>query len=242
VPGSEQPDAVVLLHGFAGTRRMWDDVRERLTGRALALDLPGHGDAAGAPPAPITFAGCVARVLEAAPERFRLCGYSLGGRIALHVALAAPQRVRRLVLVSTSAGVEDAAERAARRDGDEALAAALEREPFEDFIARWQAQPLFAGDPPAVAQRAREDQLRNRPAALAAALRGLGAGAMEPLWPRLRELEMPVVIVAGERDAKYRALAGRMAGEIAGAELVVLRGGHRVALEDPVGLASVLEG
>jgi 2-succinyl-6-hydroxy-2,4-cyclohexadiene-1-carboxylate synthase len=169
-----------------------------------------------------------------------LCGYSLGGRVALHVALAAPERVRQLVLVSTSAGIGDEAERAARREADERLALALEREPLERFIERWQAQPLFAGDPLDVLARAKEDQRRNRPEPLAAALRALGAGAMEPLWARLCELQMPVVLVAGERDAKYRALAERMAREIAHARVVVLRGGHRVPLEDPDGLASLV--
>ena len=145
-------ESVVLLHGFSGTRRAWDGVialldRERY--RPLALDLPGHGEDAAAEH-PITFAGCVAAVLAAAPERFALCGYSMGGRIALHVALAAPERVRRLVLVSTSAGIEQPAQRAARREADAELARQLEQEPFEDFIERWRTQPLFAHEPRAV--------------------------------------------------------------------------------------------
>src|SRR5580704_9624675 len=98
------PDSVVLLHGFGGTHRAWKAVvaaldRERY--RPLTLDLPGHGEAADAE-RPITFAGCVAYVLARSPERFALCGYSMGGRIALHVALAAPARVSRLVLVSST--------------------------------------------------------------------------------------------------------------------------------------------
>ena len=71
--------------------------------RPLALDLPGHGEAADAR-GPITFAGCVEQVLARGPERFALCGYSLGGRVALHVALAAPERVSRLVLIVRQPG------------------------------------------------------------------------------------------------------------------------------------------
>src|SRR5580693_1830404 len=117
-------ESLVLLHGFGGTRRAWDAVVAHLPSeryRALALDLPGHGDQHDAP-RPITFDGCVASVLERSPERFVLAGYSLGGRVALHVALAAPERVARLVLVSSTAGIEDEAERAARRRADHALA------------------------------------------------------------------------------------------------------------------------
>src|ERR1700674_2117747 len=91
---------IVLLHGFGGTRRAWDGVLAALPAeryRPLALDFPGHGAFAEAQ-RPITFEGCVEHVLALSPARFTLCGYSLGGRIALHVALAAPERVERLVL------------------------------------------------------------------------------------------------------------------------------------------------
>jgi 2-succinyl-6-hydroxy-2,4-cyclohexadiene-1-carboxylate synthase len=239
------PESLVLLHGFGGTHRAWDGVaallcRQRYT--PLALDLPGHGQAAAAEPAPIGFDSCVAHVLARAPQSFALCGYSLGGRIALHVALAAPARVSRLVLVSTSAGIDDEAQRAARRASDRRLADELERDPFEQFVERWRAQPLFAGDPPAVAELAWEDQRRNRPAALAAALRGLGTGEMTPLWDRLGELTMPAVVLAGDRDAKFRRLGERMTGQLANAKLVVVDGGHRLALENPAAVARALEG
>lgn len=238
------PESVVLLHGFSGTRRAWDGViaaldRERYL--PLALDLPGHGDAADAE-RPITFARCVADVLARGPERFALCGYSLGGRVALHVALAAPERVARLVLVSCSAGIEDAVERAQRRRADNALADELERIPFEAFIERWRAQPLFACEPPEAGALAREDQHRNCPAALAAVLRGIGTGEMRPLWDRLGELDMPVTVVVGERDAKFRALGARMVELLPHAELIVLAGGHGLPLENPQDVAGALAG
>jgi 2-succinyl-6-hydroxy-2,4-cyclohexadiene-1-carboxylate synthase len=236
------PDSVVLLHGFSGTRHAWDGVIELLDReryRPLALDLPGHGEASDAR-APITFAGCVDGVLAVAPESFTLCGYSLGGRVALHVALAAPERVTRLILVSTSAGIEDPHERAARREADGQLAQALEGEPFEQFIERWRTQPLFANEPPAVGQLARADQRRNRPQALAAVLLGLGAGAMEPLWGRLIELRMPVTVIVGERDAKYLSIGRRMVEGLSEAQLLVVAGGHGLPLENPAAIAHAL--
>jgi 2-succinyl-6-hydroxy-2,4-cyclohexadiene-1-carboxylate synthase len=211
--------------------------RERY--RPLALDLPGHGELADA--RPITFAGCVEHVLARAPERFVLCGYSQGGRVALHVALAAPERVRRLVLVATTAGIEDEAARAERRRSDGRLAEELERIPYEEFIERWRTQPLFAEDPPEVGALAREDQRRNRPDALAAVLRGIGSGEMQPLWGRLPELEMPVAIVVGDRDAKFQALGLRMAELLPDAQLVIAPGGHGLPLENPEAVAAALE-
>jgi 2-succinyl-6-hydroxy-2,4-cyclohexadiene-1-carboxylate synthase len=233
------PESVVLLHGFSGTGRAWDGVAELLQRegyRPLALDLPGHGDAADSE-RPITFEGCVRHVLARSPQRFALCGYSMGGRVALHVALSAPERVERLVLVSTTAGIADAAQRAERSQADRRLAEELERVPFEDFIERWRKQPLFAEDPPGVGKLAREDQRRNRPEALAAALRGIGTGEMEPLWDRLAELEMSVTVLVGDRDAKFRELGERMVDLLPDAELVVISGGHGLVLENPAGVA-----
>lgn len=238
------PDAqtVVLLHGFSGTRRAWDGVAALLPPeryRALAIDLPGHGEQRAAP-RPITFAGCVEHVLACSPERFILCGYSMGGRIALHVALAAPERVHGLVLVSCSAGIADEGERAARRVTDERQAKELEDGDYEQFIERWRTQPLFADDPAAVGEAARADQRRNDPVALAAVLRGIGTGEMEPLWNRLGALSMELAIVVGARDQKYIALGQRMAELAPQARFTVVAGGHGLPLENPAGIASAV--
>ncbi|HTA12785.1 MAG TPA: alpha/beta fold hydrolase [Solirubrobacteraceae bacterium] len=238
------PEELVLLHGFGGTHRAFDGVIAALDPqryRPLALDLPGHGEAVGAP-RPITFAGCVEHVLAASPERFVLCGYSLGGRVALHVALVAPERVARLVLVSSSPGIEDAGERAARREADERLARELESIPYEQFIERWRTQPLFAEELPHAGALAREDQRRNRPDVLAAAMRGLGTGEMQPLWPRLEELEMPLIVLAGARDRKFLELGRRMIEHARDARLQVLDGGHGLVLENPAAVAAALCG
>jgi 2-succinyl-6-hydroxy-2,4-cyclohexadiene-1-carboxylate synthase len=241
------PESVVLLHGFSGTHRAWDGVVARLDHERYlprALDLPGHGelaDARGWGGGEITFARCVEHVLASSPDRFALVGYSLGGRVALHVALASPARVSRLVLVSTSAGIEDAAERARRRASDRRLAEELESIPFEDFIERWRSQPLFAEEPPEVGHLAREDQRRNRPDALAAVLRGIGAGEMDSLWQRLPELEMPVVVLVGDRDGKHLALGRRIVELLPDGELIVAAGGHGLPLEHPAEVARAIE-
>jgi 2-succinyl-6-hydroxy-2,4-cyclohexadiene-1-carboxylate synthase len=238
------PETLVLLHGFGGTRHTWDRVIAQLEPqryRPLALDLPGHGDLSSYK-RPITFAACVEEVLAAAPERFVLCGYSMGGRIAQQVALAAPERLSRIVLVSSSPGIEDPLARAQRREADRRLAEQLERLPFEQFVERWRTQPLFADDPPEVGRLARDDHRRNDPLALAAAMRALGTGEMLPLWSRLGELEMPVTILAGERDEKFRALGERMRELLADARLIIAPGGHRLPLEAPAAVAAAVAG
>jgi len=234
---------VVLLHGFAGTRLGWEFVLRALDGepyRPLALDLRGHGAARDA--RPITFEACAGDVLAAAPpEPFVLCGYSMGGRVALHVALAAPERVSRLVLVGATPGLETEAERAARRRSDERLADFAEDEPIEDFADLWARQRLFTGDPPDAVAFARADTLRNDPRALAAALRGIGTGQQAPLWDRLGELTMPVTVMAGERDEKFVTIGRRMAAALPDAELVVVPGaGHGLSREAPQAVAAAI--
>jgi 2-succinyl-6-hydroxy-2,4-cyclohexadiene-1-carboxylate synthase len=238
------PETLVLLHGFGGTHRAWDPVlaeldRERYN--PLVPDLRGHGTKAAV--RPITLEGCASDVLAAAPREFVLCGYSLGGRVAQHVALAAPERVARLILVATSAGIDDPQARAARAAQDEAFAADLEHMTIEQYADRWQAQPLFAGTPPEAARWWREDLLRNDPPALAAAVRGIGGGAMEPLWDRLDALTMPTTILAGGRDEKYVAWGQRLHALLPSSELIVIDGaGHGLPREAPAELAAAIQG
>jgi 2-succinyl-6-hydroxy-2,4-cyclohexadiene-1-carboxylate synthase len=233
---------LVLLHGFGSTGRIWDGVLAHLPPErysALALDLPGHGFYDGAP-RPITFDGCVEHVLALSPDRFVLAGYSMGGRVALHVALAAPERVCRLVLVASTAGIEDPVEREARRSADRLLADRTEKGSIEELVGRWRGQAMFAGDPPEVDAAARREMARNRPGGVAAALRGIGTGEMQPLWDRLARLTMPATVLVGERDEKFRALGERLAQTLPDARLMVVSGGHVLPLENPQAVATAL--
>jgi 2-succinyl-6-hydroxy-2,4-cyclohexadiene-1-carboxylate synthase len=221
------PADLVLLHGFTQTGASWDGVIRELAGRyrALAPDLgPGPWEAE------------LDRLEALVPAAFTLCGYSMGGRLALALALRVPERVRRLVLVSASPGLADAGERAARRAADEALADRIEATGVEAFAREWGAQPLFAGQPADVAAMAHADRLRRGAGELAAQLRGLGTGTMPSLWLRLGELPMPVSAVVGERDPKFRAIAERMGFPVE----VVPGAGHALPLEAPAAVAAHL--
>src|SRR5829696_3203328 len=174
------PSTIVLLHGFTQTGRGWGPtiaaLRERY--RALAPDIRGHGTSAAA--RPVDFAAVRADVLALAPRRFALAGYSMGGRIALSIALhpAARDRVCRLVLIGASPGIADAEERRARQAADDALADRIEEAGIEQFAAGWSSLPLLADQAPAAAAAAHAMRLSQSPAGLAAALRGLGSGVM----------------------------------------------------------------
>jgi 2-succinyl-6-hydroxy-2,4-cyclohexadiene-1-carboxylate synthase len=236
--------AVLLLHGFTGSAGTWAPLARSLAAgyATIAPSLPGHGRSdAPRDPARYDVASCVGDLLALLDargiERAAVVGYSMGGRVALHLARAAPERVRALVLESASPGIADEAERAARRRSDEALAGSIEREGIAAFVARWERLPLFASQaslPAAVREALRARRLASDPAGLANSLRGIGAGAVAPLWAWLGEVAAPTLVVAGALDQKYRTIGAAMASAIPGARLAVVEGaGHAVHLERP---------
>ncbi|MBL0174913.1 MAG: 2-succinyl-5-enolpyruvyl-6-hydroxy-3-cyclohexene-1-carboxylic-acid synthase [Ignavibacteria bacterium] len=242
----------VFLHGFTRSSASWRHVAllRPSTRPLLGIDLMGHGSS------PVTDAvsdytlDASSRLLAEALdrqgiERAHLVGYSMGGRAALHFALAHPARLASLTLVSASPGIEDDALREARRTADAARAADLERDGLEAFIHAWMAQPLFArqdGGDERRRREARRDRLANSARGLANSLRGMGQGSMDSLWDALPDLAMPVLLVAGESDTAYAAIATRMAGGISGAVLRVLPGiGHDVPGETPAELRALLD-
>jgi 2-succinyl-6-hydroxy-2,4-cyclohexadiene-1-carboxylate synthase len=227
-----------MLHGFGGTAHHWDRVVELLDRERyspLALELT-EAD-------PRTLDGAIDLIARSGPDRFILCGYSMGGRIALHAAVRLPERVSRLVLVSTTAGIEGGALRAERLAADEALADEIERDGVEAYVARWRELPLFAGDPARVVDAVAEDERRLSAEQLAQMLRAFSPGRLEPLWDSLATLTMPVVVLAGERDERYREIGERLASAIPCARFNPIADvGHRVALEAPEAVVTALEG
>ena len=235
--------ALVLLHGFTNTGACWRPVLGAGAGeryRPIAPDIRGHGTASEL--TPVTLDAVLGDIAALAPgARFTLAGYSMGGRIALHAALAMPERIDRLVLIGASPGLADPAEREARRLTDERLADEFEASTIDELASRWALNPVLAGLPQAAAAAARADRLRNTPGGLARALRGLGSGALPSLWDRLGELRMPVALAAGARDSKFIAIAEQMRGLIPGAAVTVIpAAGHAAHLENPAAVAAII--
>jgi 2-succinyl-6-hydroxy-2,4-cyclohexadiene-1-carboxylate synthase len=164
----------------------------------------------------------------------------MGGRVALHLALMYPHVVDRLVVLGATPGIEDDDERAARRAADEALAARLVEIGLERFLDEWLAQPLFADFRITDADRA--DRMRNTVEGLASSLRLAGTGTQVSLWERLKELSMPVLALAGEQDARFEAIADRIARCVPNGRSAVVHGaGHAAHLQQPGQLTTRLE-
>src|SRR3954471_11082388 len=234
----------VLLHGFTQTGTSWDPVVRALgpDWHAAAPDLRGHGHAADARPVTFETVRDDLDVVVGGGSEV-LAGYSMGGRGALVGPLPRGGPIGRLVLVSASPGLADPDERAARRVDDERLAARALEVGVRTFAEEWGAQDLFAGQRDEVAAAAHAERLRQTERGLAAVLRGLGTGVMRPLWERLGEVRVPVTLVAGERDAKFRDVAERMAPLLRDGRVVVVPdAGHAVHLEAPGEVARAILG
>jgi 2-succinyl-6-hydroxy-2,4-cyclohexadiene-1-carboxylate synthase len=247
--GREGPP-VVFLHGFTGSGGFWSPIADRLAPRHCVLpDLPGHGRTAAPLPAELWDLDRTATALADALERIGvgpcdLVGYSMGGRLALHLALQDGSRFRRLALVGASPGLDSAKEREQRVEADEELCRLLEIEGIEAFVSRWEALPLFATQrelPSEQRDAMHAMRLEQDSRALAAALRAFGVGLQRPLGPALGRLQMPVLLVAGGRDSKYCQVIEQMRERIPGARAeIVAESGHAVSLERPEEFTALL--
>jgi 2-succinyl-6-hydroxy-2,4-cyclohexadiene-1-carboxylate synthase len=165
-------------------------------------------------------------------------GYSMGGRLVLHAALEEPARWRALALVGVRAGVEDAV---ARARADAELADWIEAHSIEEVVDRWESSPVFETQSPALRAAQRPGRLSHDPARLASDLRRFGQGALPPVWDRLGELDLPVLLIAGELDEPYVDAAERMAALMPRAEQrTVPACGHAPQIEDPDSVATAL--
>lgn len=249
--GSGPP--LLLLHGFTQTGRSLAALAAGLRGahRCLRVDLVGHGRSdAPRDASAYTMERCTAQLaalLDAfGVGRAHVFGYSMGGRTALALAAARPERVATVLALGASAGIEDAPARAARVRDDETQASRIEREGVPAFVERWMALPLFATQARLGADflaGARAERLAQHAHGLAHSLRGMGSGAQAPLGARLAELSMPVLLAAGALDARFCALAGALAARMPHARAEILPGvGHAAHLEDPEGFLRLARG
>lgn len=219
---------VVFIPGFTQTPSSWDAVRSEMIEEwdLSVADIP-HG---------LDFVA-TAHALGATHGPAFYVGYSMGARLALQLALDHPELVQGLVLASGTPGIRDETERSARISSDEALARHLETIGAAQFIEEWLSQPMFATLPENESDRAeRASQPVER---LTHQLRSLGQGTMQPLWDRLGELEMPILLAVGGTDTKYADIAREMMRALGpNADAAVLdSGGHAVHMEHPFAFA-----
>jgi 2-succinyl-6-hydroxy-2,4-cyclohexadiene-1-carboxylate synthase len=192
--------------------------------------LPGHrggGEVAD------DWAGNLAAIAARIGRREVVVGYSLGARVAL--GLVAAGHAARAILISVNPGIDDA-ERAGRRAGDARWAELARGQGIAAFIDAWQAQPLFATQARAPADRRaarRARRLALDPEQLARSLETMGLAEM----PDYRgAVDDRVALIAGAEDAKFVAIARALPARLE----VIADSGHDPVLEQPAALSQAI--
>lgn len=238
------PNTIIAIHGFTGSAAMWDGFVEAAGNdySVIRPELQGHGksDAPGDPKL-YDMKHTVLALAEIADrmdvKQAHWLGYSLGGRVALSAAVSLKERVISLSTESASAGIDDLAERKARKESDDALADKIEKESIQEFVDYWESRPIFGSQtrlPRESKAVLRAERLTNTTKGLANSLRGIGAGAQIPLYKKLPGLEFPCLFIAGEEDTRFSDIARRMHNSVSRSQIfIAYQSGHAVHLEQP---------
>jgi len=235
--GSEKKPAILCLHGFMGCARDWEsfsDAFQRTNSefQVIAPDLPPEKDISTSLISLLDSEGLVSAVLV---------GYSLGGRLGLHSAIQNGTRFPIFVGISTTAGIEVAAERARRAERDQALAARLSAikapEEFRLFLEEWWELPVFSSPNRSSPSKSEfiQSRLQCDPDRLAQDLERWSPGSLPSLWSKLSAHKKPVLYIAGEADFSYTALAKKMAASSPNAKVEIIESaGHQLLIEKPL--------
>ena len=238
--GGDRP-VLTFLHGFSHRGSTWREMID-LLGPSISwvtVDLRGHGATTTEPGAAHTMDACAGDIASLWEHlgigRTHRVGYSMGARLALHIATHRPGPMATLVVIAGSAGLAEPG-RSERLREDSDLAGRIEAEGIGWFADHWAALPMFAGlaaRGEATLSELRRVRLGNRPEGLAASLRDMGQGAMVPLWDLLTNIRMPVLLIAGERDPRLEVTRTLHAAMPHSRLRLVPGAGHAVHLEAP---------
>jgi len=249
--GGASESVTMYLHGFLGSGEDWRDTvsfieedSARTQSNHLLIDLPGHGKSVGLPDDCYTMSGGAKLTIDLLDrlriERCSIVGYSMGGRLALYLAMNHPERFDRFVLESTSPGLRTKTEREERVVHDGQLAQRLGSMELREFISEWYDQPLFAS----IDKRCESfgdmvtRRLKENPHELSRSLRSMGTGVQPSSWGQLDSIEAPMLFLAGEKDRKFSSLAEQMGDLCPGGRTAIIPGaGHNVHFERPVEFA-----
>jgi 2-succinyl-6-hydroxy-2,4-cyclohexadiene-1-carboxylate synthase len=215
--GNSKLPMMIFLHGFVGSMVDWLPACHHFSSdyQCLLLDLPGHGKTQATRSSDYTVSATARSLIRLLDSKKTgpsvLIGYSMGGRLALYLAVHYPDYFDKVILVSTSPGLQKKKDRLARQINDKRLADEMGNMTIEAFLQKWYDQPLFNSlkEHPKFEELLRQrlgNQVKNWPASL----RGMGVGKQPSLWNKLEYLKMPVLILVGEKDQKFRYIAFQM--------------------------------
>lgn len=223
----------------------WDSVTESLRGfDCYCPDLPGHGEntclSSDAYSMDAASDWLIEELDKSNVESACVVGYSMGGRLALHIAIRHPKRVRGLVLVSASPGLRTEVERSHRRELDSNRIQAMQKD-FRSFLEEWYRMPLFSTLDKEMRRGLVARRLMNDTRELEKSMAGMGTGVQASHWEHLHALCVPAWIIVGERDDKYLAISDKMSESDVFQPIIIPGASHAIPAEKPAYLAALLE-
>lgn len=231
-----------FLHGFTGSKNSWDEIQHLIGFKAHAIDLPGHGTN--------HFKNLSNRysfknwdqeflsILDKAKlNKINLCGYSMGGRLAISFATTFPEKINSLILISSTAGLINQAEIEKRLIHDQMLSKDIELD-YNQFIDNWGNQDFFSKQKirnTTGFKKQRDIRKSQNPYQLALSLQNLGLGNMPNLWDKISYFNFPVLIICGAEDEKYCEISLKLHSKIKNAIIQMIpNSGHAPQIDQPI--------
>lgn len=242
ITGNLTQPVILFLHGFMGSSDDFLPIISLLSEKfcCLAVDLPGHGKTQvlgenDCYTMPKTATALISLLKHLNISKCSLCGYSMGGRLGLYLMLTFPQIFHKVILESISPGLENKTERLQRIQNDEKLVETLIEGNFKIFLENWYSQPLFKSlQSHPNFPKLIENRLQNRSIELAKSLRYMGTGQQPPLWKKLRQNQIPLLLLVGELDKKFIEINQKMASLCPISRLEIISNtGHNIHIENP---------
>lgn len=241
--------ALLLLHGFMGSHRVFDHLIPHLASfsNPLTIDLIGHGNTQTPDNPELYRTDNQVSQLKSVLKRLHLdplflYGYSMGGRLALQLATAYPEFFSGLILESAHCGLSSQEERESRAETDQKRAEELISNK-QKFLEHWSTLPLFAQTPEPYKTLYRKISEEQNSKQMAYSLREFGSGVMPGVCNNLPALQLPVHLVAGSRDPAYVSRMTKMNGRIPDSHLYIVDdAGHRVHTDQPKNLLEIISG
>jgi len=231
-------DKILALHGFTGCGEDFRLLYSGIEANWICPDLPGHGRFAQAKRPDFYLDNWIRHLMPSLPDKDLVgLGYSMGGRLLLHLATAHPHKFRCLILVGPNPGLEKRDDREKRRRDDKQLAKRIAADGMRDFLDYWSKTSLIRTQakriPESHYSMMQQWRTRQNPHGLALSLLCHGTGRLPSLWAQLAKLKMPVYLMVGEEDTKFQNIAHQMLSLLREGNVFVLpNAGHAAHLEN----------
>ncbi|VXD21128.1 Alpha/beta hydrolase fold protein [Planktothrix serta PCC 8927] len=247
--GNINQPLILFLHGFLGNSQDFNTRISPLFPQfcCLTIDLPGHGQTQVLGEDSYYTMSETATALIEVLDSLKispcyLMGYSMGGRLGLYLTLHFPQYFKKVILESTSPGLKTESERLQRLISDTQKAEQLKTLDFPTFLEQWYHQPLFQTlkNHPEF-QQIFAHRLKNNPLELSKSLRYLGTGNQPSLWEKLSPNQIPLLLLVGEFDHKFKQINQEIKTLCSVSQLQIIpHCGHNILIENPQAWINVI--